>query len=466
MLKIVRPFIILLCFIVIAGCQQTEKTSQHKKTSSPKKEAAAAQEKKPTFDLTGEGMLQEPGGDLFQKYVSKDEFAKNDVYVEAQDEAVNEYIQTIKKEDTKNWSPEQWAESLITAFRTDYKITLQPMKDYEVKYDKLKLPDGRLLQDVTEEELHEQSDKVNVALLLDASGSMKSNVPGGNKMQLAKSSLSNFAQNLPEKTNVSLTVLGHKGTGSDKDKKLSCGSVETVYPLNSYDKNKFSSALNKFNASGWTPLASAIQKAEKQLLAASDEHTKNFIYVVSDGIETCSGNPVQAAKDAKASNMNIQINIIGFDVDNEADRQLKEVAKAGGGEYTSVRTKQQLLDEVAKNWREAMGKTTWRFWVAGNNNNINWDSVGMSQQLQGLYNNNITARNRESDRLNTALNKLLENRLIDFEKKSAVSNILFKRSDSMREYSDTIWKTKHQEIFDTADRLKKIIDDVTMDLDL
>ncbi|MGV3466312.1 MAG: hypothetical protein ACO1OT_13590, partial [Heyndrickxia sp.] len=147
----------------------------------------------------------------------------------------------------------------------------------------------------------------------------------------------------------------------------------------------------------------------------------------------------------KASKMDIQINIIGFDVDNEADRQ---------------------LIEVAKNWREAMGNTTWRFWVVGNANNINWDSVDMSQQLQGLYNKNITARNRESDRINTALNKLLENRMFDLDKKSAISNILFKRSDNMRVYSETIWNTKHQEIFDTADRLKKIIDDVTKDLDL
>ncbi|MGV3466871.1 MAG: vWA domain-containing protein, partial [Heyndrickxia sp.] len=432
MLKIARPFIILLCFFVMAGCQETEKTSQHKKTSSPKKETETVKETKPTFRLTGEEMEQESGGELFQKYVIDKEFADNDIYIEAQDEAVNEYIQNIKKEDTKIWSAEQWAGSLITAFRTDYKTTLQPMKDYEVKFNKLKLPDGRLLQDVSEEELHEQADKVNVALLLDASGSMKANVPGGNKMQLAKSSLSNFAQNLPDKTNVSLTVFGHKGTGSDKDMKLSCGSVETVYPLNSYEKSKFSTALNNFKASGWTPLASAIEKVEQQLLAASEEHTKNFIYVVSDGIETCGGNPVQAAKDAKASKMDIQINIIGFDVDNEADRQLKEVAKAGGGEYTSVRTKQQLDDEVAKNWREAMGKTTWRFWAVGNANNINWDSVDMSQQLQGLYNKNITARNRESDRINTALNKLLENRMIDLDKKSAISDILFKRSDNMR----------------------------------
>jgi len=411
-------------------------------------------------------MEQEPGGDLYKKFIIDAEFADNNVYTEAQNKAINEYIQNIKKTDTKNWTAEKWAGSLITAFRTDYKKTIQPMKDYEVKFDKLKLPDGRLLQDVSEEELHEEANKVNIALLLDASGSMKADIPGGNKMQLAKSSLSNFAQNLPDKTNVSLTVFGHKGTGSDKDKKLSCSSVETVYPLTSYEKSKFSGALNKFKASGWTPLASAIQNAQKQLLAASDDHTKNFIYVVSDGIETCGGNPVQAAKDAKASNMDIQINIIGFDVDSEADRQLKEVAKAGGGEYTSVRTKQQLDDEVAKNWREAIGKTTWRFWVVGNVGNINWDSVGMSQELSGLYNKNITARNRESDRINSTLSKLLEETIIDLDKKSAISDILSKRSDNMRVYSESVWNTKHREIFDTADRLTKIIDGVTKDLDL
>lgn len=460
-------FFFLLCGIIVTGCQQNEKTSTKKEPTKTVEEAKDKGELPETpFSMIAEEIEKEPAGNLFEKYNRTKELVPNEEYTPTVDQAINEYISSIKKVETKEWNAQKWAQSLITNFRTQYSDTIQPMKDFEVKYDKLTLPDGRLLQDVNEEELNKGPDKVNIAILLDASGSMKANVPGGNKMKLAKASLKSFSESLPKNTDVSLSVFGHKGTGADKDKKLSCSSVETVYPLKSYSKETFSKALNQFNASGWTPLAAAIQKAEKQLLQASDEHTKNFIYIVSDGIETCGGNPVNAAKEAKKAKMDVQINIIGFDVDNEADRQLKEVAKAGGGEYTSVKNKQQLDDEITKSWKESMGKTTWRFWVAGNHNNINWDSVGMSNQLRKLYNNQITSRNRELDRMNKALNQLLEDKIIDYDTKSATYDLLFKRHEAIKNYADSIQNDKNTEIFDTADRLKIIIDRITNDLDL
>lgn len=320
-----------LCLLLIVGCSHTESTSNHDAPSKTEKPGKQKDEKsESTHSLVGDEIEKEPGGELFQKYIESKEFADQNEYADAEAAAVNHYIQSIKKVNTKNWDEEKWAQSIVTNFRSEYKKTIQPMRDLEIKYKELKLPDGRLLQDVSEEELESQPKKVNIALLLDASRSMKANVPGGNKMKLAKSSLNSFSKSLPDHTKILLSVFGHKGTGDDKDKKLSCKSVETVYPLRPYNKKDFSHALNKFNASGWTPLASAIKKAQASLQKVSDDQTKNFIYVVSDGIETCGGNPVQAAKDAKASNMDVQINIIGFDVDDEADRQLKEVARAGG----------------------------------------------------------------------------------------------------------------------------------------
>ncbi|MBS0673319.1 hypothetical protein KFO60_13460, partial [Enterococcus faecalis] len=137
--------------------------------------------------MKGEEIEKEPAGELFQKFIGKKELAENDEYSKAADEAVAEYIKEIKSTDTKDWDAEQWAKSIIVHLRTDVNGTIQPIKDFEVKYDELKLPDGRLLQDVSEEELNEEVDKVNVAVLIDASGSMKADVPGGNKMTLAKS---------------------------------------------------------------------------------------------------------------------------------------------------------------------------------------------------------------------------------------------------------------------------------------
>ncbi|VEF46262.1 D-amino acid dehydrogenase, large subunit [Bacillus freudenreichii] len=465
-----KALVILLSVCIgLIGCQQTEK----KPVQNEKAKAVEVNEKEnnkeneeETYSLNGEKIEKEPAGELFQKYIGEKEFADNEKYTQAAEKAVAEYMEKIESLDTKDWDAEQWAKSIILNLRTDVSGTIQPLKDFEVKYNELKLPDGRLLQDVSEEELNEEAEDVNVAILIDASGSMKADVPGGNKMALAKSSIKEFSESLPKNVNVSLSVFGHKGTGSDQDKKLSCDSIETVYSLKPYDQKEFSDALNNFNASGWTPLASAIQQAEKELKEASDEQTKTFIYVVSDGVETCDGDPVQAAKDAKKSMTDLKINIIGFDVDDEADRQLKEVANAGDGEYTSVKNKQELDDEITKNWKESMGKTTWRFWLAGNVNNINWASVGMSNELKGLENNQITSRNRELDRMNAALNELLSQDLVDLDTKFAVSDLIYERTNAIKEHADSIQSEKHSEIFDTADSLKEKIDHVTKDLDL
>lgn len=467
-----KAIIILFVFcMALAGCQQAEKKgdpeTKDKAVETNAREATGNEkEEVESYSLKGEEIEKEPAGELFQKFIGKKELAENDEYSKAADEAVAEYIKEIKSTDTKDWDAEQWAKSIIVHLRTDVNGTIQPIKDFEVKYDELKLPDGRLLQDVSEEELNEEVDKVNVAVLIDASGSMKADVPGGNKMTLAKSSIKQFSESLPDNVNVSLSVFGHKGTGADQDKKLSCESIETVYALKNYDQKEFSDALDRFDASGWTPLASAIQRAEKELKAASDDQTKTFIYIVSDGVETCDGDPVKAAKDAKKSMTDLQINIIGFDVDNEADRQLKEVASAGGGKYTSVNNKQELDEQITKNWKESLGKTTWRLWLAGNINDINWASVGMSNELRGLQNNHITSRNRELNCMKAALSELLSNDLVDLNTENAISDLIFERTDAIKEYADGVHSEKHDEIYDTADSLKEKADQITKGLDL
>ncbi|MFD1436762.1 VWA domain-containing protein, partial [Kroppenstedtia eburnea] len=139
-------------------------------------------------------------------------------------------------------------------------------------------------------------EQMNVEILLDASGSMAGRVDGGVKMDLAKQAIRAFASDVPEGAQVSLRVYGHKGSNQKKDKAVSCQSNELVYPLKSYDSSQFEQSLNQFKPTGWTPLASAIQAAREDLKEWAGEKTRNIVYVVSDGVETCGGDPVKEAK--------------------------------------------------------------------------------------------------------------------------------------------------------------------------
>ncbi|MBO8164390.1 MAG: VWA domain-containing protein [Brevibacillus sp.] len=199
-------------------------------------------------------------------------------------------------------------------------------------------------------------EQYNVEIILDASGSMAEKVGGKTKMEAAKEAIQSFADALPEQAHVALRVYGHKGSSKESDKELSCGSSELVYNLQPYDAGKLQTALNQFQPTGYTPIARSLQEAQKDLSGLSGEKNTNIIYLVSDGIETCDGNPVEVAKQLADSDITPIVNVIGFGVDGEGQQQLQAVAKAAGGRYVSITNQKELeeefdrSEEMAKKW--------------------------------------------------------------------------------------------------------------------
>ncbi|CAN7233548.1 vWA domain-containing protein [Rossellomorea sp. LjRoot5] len=453
-------FILSLLFILLTGCQEDEENAATKKKGGlePGKTISASKE----VDLssaTPEELIKEKSGDLYHQYIENKSWSKDPkAYKEATGNATDEYVEDIGKKETKKWDEHKWAQSILSSLQTGYGDIASELENYEVVYEEMELPDGRLLQDVPMNEITQKEDKrVNVALLIDSSGSMKADVDGESKMSLAKDSLESLAKELPESVNVSLIAFGHKGTGSDADKEMSCKAVESLYPLQPYDGAAFSESLTKFDPKGWTPLASSIELANEQLTSQSDGKTENFIYVVSDGIETCDGDPVAAAKKVKADNTDVKINIIGFDVDSEADGQLKKVAEAGGGEYSSVKTKQQL-SEIKNVWEEAINKNTWRWWAVHRFSDNVWTTVDHYNALRDISSTYQSMLQNEQNRMTQTLNRLEKEKLIDSEKRSAISTLLDDRQDKIRNYLNDLGSAKHEEVKTVSDELDERLD--------
>ncbi|WP_430784496.1 vWA domain-containing protein [Virgibacillus flavescens] len=198
----------------------------------------------------------------------------------------------------------------------------------------------------------------NIEIILDSSGSMANVIDGKTRMELAKETINNFLKNVPEKANVSLRVYGHKGTGSDTDKKMSCSAIEQVYGFAPYDEQKFQKALNQFKPSGWTPIAGALKQSKEALKKFDAKNNTNLIYLVSDGIGTCDGEPVKIAKSLSKSNAQPIINIIGYQADATAQKQLQEMADVSDGVYSTVNDSAGLqeefdrAEEVLQAWKE------------------------------------------------------------------------------------------------------------------
>ncbi|WP_155922202.1 vWA domain-containing protein [Bacillus sp. EB01] len=451
--------------VLLSGCQDSDKSIADTQKQATKGEdiviekpaSAIGEAKLPA--TSPEEYIQQDKGILYQKYIEGKEFSEDKTaYEQATKDAIDAYIEEISEKKTKKWDENKWAESITTALRTSYKDVAKEIENYEVVYEELRLPDGRLLQDISMDEVTQESNKkVNVVLVIDSSGSMKAKVGGEAKMALAKKSIEDLAKELPENVNVSLIAFGHKGTGSDADKQKSCSAVETMYPLKAYEGAEFANSLKKFNAMGWTPLASSIALANEQLSKEKDENTENFIYVVSDGIETCDGDPVAVAKKAVEDNTNVKINIIGFDVDSEADKQLKQVAEAGGGEYSSVKTKQQLA-EIKDVWKEAVSINTWRWWAIHRFADNVWTTLDHQNAVGDLKSKYFTLFKNEDERIRTARERLEEEGLIDPLMQNAITQVLNDRNDKIQTYMGDLSTRKSDEIKTTSDELSKKLD--------
>lgn len=271
---------------------------------------------------------------------------------------------------------------------------------------------------------------VNVAVLLDASGSMKAEIDGRSRMEHAKDAIQTFVSELPSDVNVSLHVYGHKGAGNEKDKALSCASTEVVYDLSPYHPEQFDTALNTFSPSGWTPLAASIAAAYTDLLANTVENTESIVYIVSDGVETCGGNPVEEAKKLSESSIKAIVNIIGFDVDTAGQNALKQVAEAGKGTYMTV-TSQKEMEEFFKKEKRELEKE----WIGWSSENISDYYTTQQEKITEVYAivaDVLEKIDNEKEKLLALVDSMEEEIGPDEESKRKMKNDIGYRSSNIR----------------------------------
>jgi Ca-activated chloride channel homolog len=409
--------LILLVVLLLSACS-SEKTASDSETKKkePKKETV---EKAPTEP---EEMVANGAGEHYEKV--KD----------LEGDALNEEIKSITKKLPKNLKSEDAYNRIIAAFAADHQPAFQELEDFDITFEEVEA-----YEKYQEEGGGEKKEgPLNVAILLDASGSMAAKVSGTDKMTAAKEALKKFAEGLPEDANVMLRVYGHKGSNADKDKQLSCGSTEVMYPLGTYEAGAFQESLSKFKPTGWTPLAASIAAAEKDL---QGKEGNNVVYIVSDGIETCDGNPVEAAKKLHESNIKAEVNIIGFDVDNKGQKQLKAVAEAGGGEFQSVSSQKELFDEVESNWSKAMHDTRINWASAMDITDINWSSSHKSIDMGKVYTGTvIESLKNELSLLKDVKMNLREQKKLSDEELTKLDELIQERYEKLMDYA----KKKHE----------------------
>jgi len=165
-----------------------------------------------------------------------------------------------------------------------------------------------------------------VEIILDASGSMYQKIGDQNRIAVAKTMLTELLQTtIPAGTPLALRVYGHREARSCRtDLEL------PLQPLVVDDALKIIRSVDPQDRSR-TPLAESLKLVAEDLVDATGP---KLVILLTDGEESCDGDPEAAIRFLKEQGMNIKLNIVGMAIDSDvAKQQFSEWAKIGGGLY-------------------------------------------------------------------------------------------------------------------------------------
>ena len=167
-------------------------------------------------------------------------------------------------------------------------------------------------------------------LILDASSSMLAADAGGTRMDSAKKAANELVDSLPDTANMGLMVYGANESDAPDNRERGCKDVETLATVGWIDRGKFASAINGLEPKGYTPMGHSLRKAAEEL----GSEGQRSIILVSDGIDSCAPPPVcEVAKELAQDGVDLAIHTVGFQVDEEARKELQCIADAGNGQF-------------------------------------------------------------------------------------------------------------------------------------
>lgn len=169
--------------------------------------------------------------------------------------------------------------------------------------------------------------------ILDASGSMAEPAGTRPKMAAAQSVLAQVIPSMDPAVKIGFAAYGHR-------RERDCDDIELIVPPGSDDRPAILARIQAMQPKGMTPISKAILQVAESLPKTDVETT---IVLVSDGQETCGGDPCGVVRQLKAGGIRFVMHVVGFDVTDEEKEQLACIAEAGGGRYFGAADADALL---------------------------------------------------------------------------------------------------------------------------
>ena len=181
-----------------------------------------------------------------------------------------------------------------------------------------------------------------VEIVIDASQSMWGRMDGQPKMSVAKKTVDAALDWLPADLDLSLRAYGN----THAREKYNCRDSELLVGLARGNRERIRAAIAGLRPRGQTPIAFALEQIATDFAGYPGERA---VVLVTDGIESCGGDPVSAAR-ALQELGSVPVHVIGFGLSNGEDEDLlslQAIAEASGGRFVTAGSAEEL--------REALG---------------------------------------------------------------------------------------------------------------
>ena len=168
-----------------------------------------------------------------------------------------------------------------------------------------------------------------IVLVVDSSASM--NGLTSDRVRRIDAAKDAFAKVMPylSEHQVGLVMFGHRTAANSEG---CCNDIEGVVPIGPFSPAVFTQAVMAMQPTGNTPLAKSLETTRDMLLTRTKDVSKEVI-VLTDGNDTCNGNPQQIAAQMSQMGINVRIHVVGFSIKPEEENQLRRIAQACGGTY-------------------------------------------------------------------------------------------------------------------------------------
>lgn len=160
-------------------------------------------------------------------------------------------------------------------------------------------------------------------IVMDGSGSMWGQIEGRPKLEIAKETLAEVLQDVPQERALGLLAYGHRRKGD-------CGDIELLVPPAPGTVSEVLGSANTMRFLGKTPLTKAVRQAALGLRSTEEAAT---VILITDGIETCEGDPCALARELEAGGVDFTAHVVGFGLSREEGASLSCLATETGGRY-------------------------------------------------------------------------------------------------------------------------------------